>query len=98
METEKQLAALSESQLGLMSQIFPRHVIELLASAGNEEAFAAHINSLARSHDQVTVLFMDIVGEYHCSCGGCWLWAVYCMHMRHVQCVDVEVCGEGWVL
>ena len=44
-------------------QIFPRHVIEFLSLGGTTETVSREIGHLARSHSDVTILFMDIVGE-----------------------------------
>lgn len=49
-----------------MPQIFPRHVIEYMSAGGvlggGPEA-GGEMGHLARSHHDVTILFMDIVGE-----------------------------------
>ena len=51
-------------QLTMLSQIFPRHVIEYLSGLvpSTDGVQAADISTLARSHENVTILFMDIVG------------------------------------
>ena len=48
----------------MLSQIFPRHVIEYLSglAPSTDGVQAADISTLARSHDDITILFMDIVG------------------------------------
>ena len=45
----------------MMSGIFPRHIIEHFSSQAT--AVPEHMGQLARSHENVTILFMDIVGE-----------------------------------
>ena len=67
----------------MLSDIFPRHVIEfislnglaggLAASGGDPSTTAAaaavpeQMGQLARHHEDVTIMFMDIVGEWRCS-------------------------------
>ncbi|GAX81550.1 hypothetical protein CEUSTIGMA_g8978.t1 [Chlamydomonas eustigma] len=58
---ETLLGNMSEGQLSLLSSIFPRHVVEFL-SANDLSQLSAHFGSLARSHNHVTILFLDIVG------------------------------------
>ena len=43
-------------------QIFPRHVLEFLCVSSLDKV-PGNISKLARRHDDVTILFMDIVGE-----------------------------------
>ncbi|GFH23496.1 guanylate cyclase domain-containing protein [Haematococcus lacustris] len=57
---ERNLAELTEAQLSMLSQIFPRHVIEALSMGA--EIDVDTIASLARSHHDVSILFMDIAG------------------------------------
>lgn len=58
---EDLLIEMSEGQLEMLSEIFPRHVIEFLSLHGLT-CSPELIGSLARNHRDVTVLFMDIVG------------------------------------
>ena len=51
----------SRSQLNMLSSIFPRHIIEHFVR--HSEADPEQMGQLARMHEGVTVLFMDIVGE-----------------------------------
>eukprot|EP00798_Chlamydomonas_sp_ICE-L_P027188 gene27188-2431_t len=44
-----------------VNQSFPRHIIEFLSTSSPNEV-PGNVGTLARSHDEVTVLFMDIVG------------------------------------
>ena len=44
------------------AQIFPKHVIEFL-SHSKDMPSGRDMAQLARSHKEVTILFMDIVGE-----------------------------------
>ena len=48
-------------QLSMLSGLFPRHVIEYFST--HAEAVPEHMGRLARNHEGVTILFMDIVGE-----------------------------------
>ena len=48
-------------QLSMLSGLFPRHVIEYFST--HAEAVPEHMGQLARTHEGVTILFMDIVGE-----------------------------------
>ena len=57
------MAQLTASQLSMLSQIFPRHVVDFLSEGGTSAQVPQEIARLARSHDEVTILFMDIVGE-----------------------------------
>jgi hypothetical protein len=45
----------------MLSGLFPRHVIEYFST--HAEAVPEHMGRLARNHEGVTILFMDIVGE-----------------------------------
>eukprot|EP00798_Chlamydomonas_sp_ICE-L_P012791 gene12791-16050_t len=58
-ELERRMAALTEAQLSMLENMFPRHVLEYMVTA-NEPS--NDLSALARSHSEVTVLFMDIVG------------------------------------
>ncbi|GAX81666.1 hypothetical protein CEUSTIGMA_g9094.t1 [Chlamydomonas eustigma] len=58
---ESILTGLSEGQLSMLSGIFPRHVIEFLSFNGSNAA-PELMGQLARTHNDVTILFMDIVG------------------------------------
>ncbi|KAG1661575.1 hypothetical protein FOA52_009575 [Chlamydomonas sp. UWO 241] len=55
------LEALARSQLNVLSQGFPRHIVEFFTSVQATD-LTAHMGDLARSHKQVTILFMDIAG------------------------------------
>ena len=56
---EQRMAALTESQLSMLEEMFPRHVLEFIMGAAPPEAT---LGDLAYQHDDVTILFMDIVG------------------------------------
>ncbi|KAJ9510726.1 hypothetical protein QJQ45_027647 [Haematococcus lacustris] len=58
---ETLLADLAESQLNTAASIFPKHIVEFLATSGNTSA-PNQMAELARRHEDVTLLFMDIVG------------------------------------
>ena len=45
----------------MLCGIFPRHIIEFL-STRNLSSVPEHYGALARSHEDITILFMDIVG------------------------------------
>ena len=68
---EAQLSAVSEAQLAMLGQMFPRHVLEHLVvhaptAAGRAVGGAMRAQAqLARSHPNVTVLFMGA------ECEGC---------------------------
>ena len=51
--------------MDMLSQIYPVHVLEYMSSLGTDHHSPDHtaIGQLARRHEQVTILFMDIVGE-----------------------------------
>ena len=44
-------------------QIFPRHVVDFMTEGGTAAQVPQEIARLARSHEEVSILFMDIVGE-----------------------------------
>ena len=48
----------------MMSSIFPRHIIEFI-SVNGLNMVPEGMGELARRHRDVTILFMDIVGEVH---------------------------------
>lgn len=55
---ERRMADLTRAQLGMLEQLFPRHVIECMLSDNGNEG----LGMLANSHDDVTVLFADVCG------------------------------------
>uniref|UniRef100_A0A7S3VK08 Guanylate cyclase domain-containing protein n=2 Tax=Dunaliella tertiolecta TaxID=3047 RepID=A0A7S3VK08_DUNTE len=59
-EQEQLLSGLTEAQLLMLSQIFPRHVIDALSS--DDAITVANISDMAYSHADVTILFLDLVG------------------------------------
>ena len=61
---EDLIVGMSEDQLGMLSGIFPRHVLEHLFFSTNRRD-PTTMGKLARNHKNVTILFMDIVGERH---------------------------------
>jgi ubiquitin carboxyl-terminal hydrolase 48 len=65
-QLESSLSELTEAQLAMMSQIFPRHVIEALSVGNKEDLDIELVAKMARSHMDVTVLFM----------GECWAQGV----------------------
>lgn len=65
-ELENLLAELIEDQLAMLSQIFPRHVIQALTTQG--AVTLDNIADLTFSHTNVTILFLDIV-SFTSTCG-----------------------------
>ena len=59
---EDLLVGMSEDQLGMLGGIFPKHVLEYLFFH-RDRRDPALMGQLARNHRNVTILFMDIVGE-----------------------------------
>lgn len=64
---EKSMAAASEMQLLMLGEMFPRHVLEYVAQATKNREVCPWeripgVSKLAKKHDGVTILFMDIVG------------------------------------
>eukprot|EP00798_Chlamydomonas_sp_ICE-L_P007328 gene7328-449_t len=59
-ELEMRMAALTEVQLTMLEQMFPRHVLEFMLGPGSHATDQQ--GHLATSHSDVTILFMDIVG------------------------------------
>lgn len=61
MELENRLADLTDAQLGMLEQLFPRHVIEYMLS--HKHGYnSRNLTHLANHHDDVIVLFSDVVG------------------------------------
>ncbi|KAG1670868.1 hypothetical protein FOA52_000370 [Chlamydomonas sp. UWO 241] len=60
--TEDALQALARAQLTILSQGFPRHIVEFFSHMGGSESLPSHMGSLARYHRNVSILFMDFVG------------------------------------
>jgi len=60
MQVKATLTALAESQLELLSSCMPQHAIQFLAMESTE-AVPEHVGQLARAHQDVTILFMDVV-------------------------------------
>ncbi|GAX81027.1 hypothetical protein CEUSTIGMA_g8462.t1 [Chlamydomonas eustigma] len=60
-ELENKLADLTDAQLSMLEELFPRHIIEYMLarepSRGNR-----NLRGLANMHDKVMVLFCDVVG------------------------------------
>ncbi|KAF5837932.1 adenylate and guanylate cyclase catalytic domain-containing protein [Dunaliella salina] len=57
------LLSLAESQLLLLSSLLPKHAIDFLARQSSAtDAIPQNMAKLARSHEAVTLLFMDICG------------------------------------
>ncbi|KAF5826866.1 hypothetical protein DUNSADRAFT_1865 [Dunaliella salina] len=65
-ELENLLSELTEDQLAMLSQIFPRHVIHALSTDG--AVTLDNIADLTCSHADVTILFLDIV-SFTSTCG-----------------------------
>ncbi len=63
-QLESQLGELSEAQLGLLSQIFPRYVIEQLGLDGALNV--ANLAQAARSHTSATIMFMGEWARVSC--------------------------------
>jgi len=60
-ETERALVEMVQSQLDIMCESMPRHVVEFLMTKKSTE-IPAHMQSLTRCHSNVTIMFLDIVG------------------------------------
>eukprot|EP00798_Chlamydomonas_sp_ICE-L_P028018 gene28018-31118_t len=58
-ELETRMAELTEAQLTMLENMFPRHVLEFMVAAQDP---SQDMSALACSHDGVTIMFMDIVG------------------------------------
>lgn len=60
-ELENRLADLTDAQLGMLEQLFPRHVIEYMLS--HKHGYnSQNLLHLANQHENVVVLFTDVVG------------------------------------
>ncbi|KAF5839470.1 hypothetical protein DUNSADRAFT_756 [Dunaliella salina] len=66
MMLENLLSELTEDQLAMLSQIFPRHIIQALSTDG--AVTMDNIADLTCSHSDVTILFLDIV-SFTATCG-----------------------------
>eukprot|EP00798_Chlamydomonas_sp_ICE-L_P010410 gene10410-8358_t len=58
-EIEMRLSAVTEAQLDMLESMLPRHVLE---SVVNPHSSTYDLTQMARSHSNVTIMFMDIVG------------------------------------
>ncbi|GAX84156.1 hypothetical protein CEUSTIGMA_g11579.t1 [Chlamydomonas eustigma] len=66
-ERELIMTQLNEFQIGMLDQMFPRHVLKHIAGgeilrATTIDHSMDHVSRLASSHDNVSIMFMDIVG------------------------------------
>ena len=59
-ELENKLADLTEAQLNMLEQLFPRHIIEYMLSR-TPSKISRNLRDLANTHEQVMVLFCDVV-------------------------------------
>ncbi|GFH25285.1 predicted protein, partial [Haematococcus lacustris] len=59
-DVERKLAELTTAQMSFLEAMFPRHVIEHMLSAPG--MMSTDAGRLANDHEQVTVLFADVVG------------------------------------
>eukprot|EP00798_Chlamydomonas_sp_ICE-L_P026549 gene26549-18316_t len=60
-ELENRLADLTEAQLSMLGHMFPRHIIEYMLARVPKQGTSG-MKDLANTHDQVSVLFCDVVG------------------------------------
>eukprot|EP00798_Chlamydomonas_sp_ICE-L_P019967 gene19967-26677_t len=58
-EIDMQLSAVTEAQLDMLESMLPRHVLESVVT-GHSSTY--DLTQLARSHSNVTIMFMDVVG------------------------------------
>ncbi|KAG1680943.1 hypothetical protein FOA52_009902 [Chlamydomonas sp. UWO 241] len=59
-ELENKLADLTDAQLSMLEQLFPRHIIEfMLARVAPKDK---NLRELANNHERVMVLFCDVIG------------------------------------
>ena len=61
LETERALSRLDEAHFDMLINIYPRHVIEFISLFGMN-AVPAAMAQLTHHHNDVSILFMDIVG------------------------------------
>lgn len=60
-ETERILSEMVENQLDIMCESMPRHIVEFLMTQ-NIAQIPSSIHYLTKSHQNVTIMFLDIVG------------------------------------
>lgn len=60
-ELENKLADLTDAQLSMLEQLFPRHIIEYMLARVPSKV-SRNLRGLANTHEQVMVLFCDVVG------------------------------------
>lgn len=60
-ELENKLADLTDAQLSMLEQLFPRHIIEYMLARVPSRG-GRNLRDLANTHEQVMVLFCDVVG------------------------------------
>lgn len=65
-QVEQLLCDLTESQISIVASILPKHIMQHLttitARSSSGEDQSGTLNALARTHEEVTLLFMDITG------------------------------------
>lgn len=59
-ELENKLADLTDAQLNMLEQLFPRHIIEYMLSRSPSK-IGKNLRDLANTHEQVMALFCDVV-------------------------------------
>jgi ubiquitin carboxyl-terminal hydrolase 48 len=57
-QLEAELAEVTDAQLGMLSEIFPRYVIEQLGTTGQMDV--PNLAQTARRHSNATLLFMGV--------------------------------------
>lgn len=60
-ELENKLADLTDAQLSMLEQLFPRHIIEYMLARVPGRG-GRNLRDLANTHDKVMCLFCDVVG------------------------------------
>lgn len=51
-----------QAHLNTMAAMFPRHIIEFIGNHHGTSSVPENVAHLARSHEDISVLFLDIVG------------------------------------
>eukprot|EP00798_Chlamydomonas_sp_ICE-L_P026331 gene26331-17430_t len=59
-DLEARIADLAEAQTDMLASMFPRHVLEHMV--GMQDSETPNLSELARSHEDITVRFIDVVG------------------------------------
>eukprot|EP00798_Chlamydomonas_sp_ICE-L_P024112 gene24112-9687_t len=104
-DLEARIAALAEAQTNMLASMFPRHVLEHMVKGQDGET--PNLSELARSHKDITIMFLDVVGFTSMSnevssqsvMGTSWAVATMCNILKgDSQFYKVDTCGDCYIV